>query len=95
VDDEQGQSLLPVIPRFASTSLISSRMAGSSIVAGIFHASPVGDFLHGRPQDLARTGLGQPLDHHHVLERRNRTDLVAHKLDHFLLDSSSLRPFCC
>src|SRR5206468_8770771 len=41
----------------------------------------VGDLLHRPAQDLARARLGQPLDDERGLERRNRTDPLAHLLD--------------
>src|SRR3712207_8629442 len=37
----------------------------------------VGDVAHRAPQDLSRPGLGEPGDDRHLLERRDRPDLVA------------------
>ena len=65
---------------------ISSRIAGSSIVAGIDHGCAVGDLLHRAAQDLARARLRQPRDRDGELERRDRADLVAHQRDALLLD---------
>jgi hypothetical protein len=95
VDDEQGQSLLPVIfqPR---TSLISSRMAGSSIVAGILSsASPSAIFCMVARRILPDRVLGKRGDRDRNLEGRHRTDLVADELDQLRLLDVFLgsRPF--
>ena len=55
---------------------ISSRTAGSSIVAGIVQALAVGDLLHGAAQDLARARLRQPRHGDRELEGGDRPDLA-------------------
>ena len=67
--------------RSASAAVISSRIAGSSIVGGTRVGHAVGDLLDRPAHDLARAGLGQPLDRDRGLERRHRPDPLADQLD--------------
>ena len=70
-------------PLLFSTLSISSRIAGSSIVAGMVQGAPSAIFF---AQNLARARLRQPGDRDRQLEGRNRPDLLADEADAFLLD---------
>src|SRR5262245_34756126 len=46
----------------------------------------VGNLLDGTTQNLARAGLGQPLNNYRDFEGRHRADPIAYHLDHFRND---------
>ncbi len=83
---QTAQSPPTPIPRALSTALISSRIAGSSIVAGMFQGSRSAIFCIVPAQDLAGTCLRQAFCRKRHFESRHGTDLFANQGDAILLD---------
>ncbi len=69
-----------------NASRISSKIAGSSIVAGIFKVFAVSNLYHDRAQNFARPCFWQAVHHDGQFKCRDRTDLITHHLDAFFYD---------
>ena len=65
---------------------ISSRIAGSSIVAGMVQVSPSAIFFMVPRRILPERVFGRRAHRDRELERRDRADLLAHQRDDLLLD---------